>query len=387
MAESDKQEANLKFRLMKVPSDLELTITSKCNLRCKYCFHFSSAGDVQVDLPTAEWLRFFEELGECTVKEVTFSGGEPFIRSDLRELIQGVVANRMRFGFLSNGTLITEDIADFISNTGRCNSIQVSIDGPGPDTHDIFRGTGSFMKALNGLKILLKYKINTAVRVTIHKHNIDYLEKAAELLIDEIGLPGFSTNSASHLGLCRQNEDMVQLTPEDFTKAMHVLDKLNRKYHGAISGLAGPVASAAMWSEMVQAKKQGLNALPGCGYLRACNGVFSRLGVRADGIIIPCTQLPHIELGRINQDSLREIWLNHPELKRLRERQIIPLSEFDFCKDCEYTNFCRGGCPALAYTLTGSDGFPSPEICLKRFLELGGKVPEMKSEYNGCRTC
>ncbi len=49
------------------------------------------------DLPAAEWLRFFEELNRCAVTEVTLAGGEPFIREDLREIIGGIVRNRMRF--------------------------------------------------------------------------------------------------------------------------------------------------------------------------------------------------------------------------------------------------------------------------------------------------
>ena len=367
---------NHHLKVMKIPSELELTITSQCNLRCTYCSHFSSAGDVNKDLPTDEWLQFFEELGDCTVQVVTFSGGEPFFRKDIKQLIQGVVDNRMRFAFLSNGTLITEEIAEYIKSTGRCNSIQVSIDGPGPESHDIFRGDGSFAKALNGLKILLKYGIQPEVRVTIHKKNIDKLDEIARLLIEEIGLSGFSTNSASHLGLCRKNEGMVQLTADDFTYAIENLNRLNKKYNGAIAGLAGPVALGKFWGEIENAIAEGKDGSPGCGYLTSCNGVFKQLGVRSDGIIVPCTQINHIELGRINKDSLRDLWQNHPELKRLRQRQNIPLTEFEYCKDCKYVQFCRGGCPALAYTLTGSDELPSPDMCYKRFLELGGSLPK-----------
>ena len=35
---------------------------------------------------------------------------------------------------------------------------------------------------------------------------------------------------------------------------------------------------------------------------------MTKLGVRADGVITPCAQLPGIELGRINRDRLAEIW-------------------------------------------------------------------------------
>ena len=172
------------------------------------------------DLPTGEWLKFFEELRDCSVLEVCILGGEPFIREDFRELIQGVVRNRMRFSILTNGTLITDDMAAFLASTGRCNSIQVSIDGSMPITHDSFRGEGSFRRAVEGLKLLLKHQIPASVRVTIHRQNVRDLEEVSKLLLEDVGLPGFSTNSAGYLGLCRKNTQEVQLTVEERCLAM-----------------------------------------------------------------------------------------------------------------------------------------------------------------------
>jgi SynChlorMet cassette radical SAM/SPASM protein ScmE len=107
---------------------------------------------------------------------------------------------------------------------------------------------------------------------------------------------------------------------------------------------------------------------------------MTKMGVRADGVMVPCTQLSHINLGRINQDPLREVWQHHPELTRLRERQQIPLGEFEFCRDCAYIPFCTGNCPALAYNLLGEENHPSPDACLQRFLEAGGRLPGEGSE-------
>ncbi len=115
--------------------------------------------------------------------------------------------------------------------------------------------------------------------------------------------------------------------------------------------------------------------MPGRGYLAACGGVMSNMAVRADGIMVPCIQMSHIALGRINKDDLREIWLDHPELIILRERRNIPLSDFEFCRGCEYIPYCTGSCPALAYTILGEENHPSPDACLKQFLEKGGRLP------------
>jgi SynChlorMet cassette radical SAM/SPASM protein ScmE len=363
------------MNVMRTPKSVDIEITSRCNLRCKYCSHFTSAGDVNHDLPKEEWLRFFEELNRCSVMNVCLSGGEPFYRKDLKELIEGIVHNRMRFNILSNGTLITDDIVSFLASTRRCDSVQVSIDGSVPITHDAFRGDGTFLKAIEGIKFLRKHHVPVTVRVTIHRQNVRDLESVAKLLLEDIGLPGFSTNSASHMGLCRKNAEQVELTTEERILAMETLLKLTKKYNGRISAQAGPLAEARNWVEMEQARREGKDRLPGRGYLTACGGTMNKIAVRADGVTVPCCQIPHIELGRINKDDLKDVWQNHPELNRLRDRRNIPLGDFGFCNGCDYINYCTGSCPALAYTIFGKENNPSPDACLRRFLEEGGRLP------------
>lgn len=377
LVRSDRKTMANEF--MKTPRSLDIAITNRCNLRCKYCSHFSSAGDVGRDLPIEEWLRFFEELNRCAVMNVCLQGGEPFYREDLPDIIEGIVRNRMRFSILSNGTLISEDIAAFLGSTGRCDGVQVSIDGSISITHDAFRGAGSFSKAIQGIRNLQKHDAPVSVRVTIHRNNVRDLDSIAELLIEEIGLAGFSTNSASHMGLCRQNAEQVQMTTEERSLAMDTLKRLNEKYDGHISATAGPLAEARSWMKIKDARETEGEDFPQGGYLTGCGCPFESIAVRADGFLVPCIQMSHIELGRINKDDLQDIWLNHSELRRLRERKSVPLSEFEFCQGCDYINFCTGNCPALAYLMLGTDHHPSPDACLKRFLEAGGKLPNLNS--------
>ena len=363
------------MKVMATPRSVELAITSDCNLRCRYCSHFSSASEVTRDLPAEVWLAFFEELKACAVMQVTLSGGEPFCRADLKELIEGIVLNRMRYNILSNGTLITDHMATFLASSGRCDGVQISIDGPVPAIHDAFRGEGNFQKALAGIRFLQTHNVNVDVRVTIHRENVYKLREIARFLLEDLGLSGFSTNSASYLGLCQHNSKQIQLTVTERSFAMETLQKLNKKYNGRISASAGPLAECESWFAMEQACQGKGEYISGGGFLTGCGGPMSSLAVRADGVLIPCGQLPHLDLGRINTDDLKNVWQNHPTLKRLRERCRISLSDFDFCKGCDYVNFCTGNCPALAYNILGDENHPSPDACLRRFLEKGGQLP------------
>ncbi|WP_197525929.1 SynChlorMet cassette radical SAM/SPASM protein ScmE [Methanocella paludicola] len=365
---------------MRSPRSVDIEITGKCNLRCLYCSHFTSASDISNDLPKEEWLEFFKGLNRCSVMDVTLSGGEPFCRSDIREIIEGIILNRMRFSILTNGTLITDELAAFLSSTRRCKTVQVSIDGSIPSTHDVFRGEGNFMRAMEGVKLLRAHDVPVSIRVTIHRGNVGDLDNIAKLLLEDLGLPEFSTNAASYMGLCRKNKKQVQLTADEYMLAMESLLRLNKKYDGRISASAGPLSDARRWAGMEEALSKGERSIPDRGYLTGCNGPLEKFAVRPDGVIVPCLQLSHMELGHINRDSLLEIWQHHPKLTMLRERHTIPLSQFEFCNRCKYIPYCTGNCPALAYTLTGEVNHPSPEGCLRRFIEEGGRVADIYND-------
>lgn len=360
--------------VMRTPRSVDVEITSRCNLRCRYCYFFDNPAVEYHDLPPGEWLQFFDELGRCAVMNVCLAGGEPFIREDLPTLLESIVRNRMRFSILSNGTLIDDGIAAFIASTGRCDSVQVSVDGSGPETHDACRGKDSFAGAIRGIRTLQRHGLPVTVRVTIHRHNVCDLENIARLLLENLGLQGFSTNAAGYLGLCRQNAGEVLLTIQERQTAMETLARLSVKYNGRISAMAGPLAEVRHWRLMREARKQGDPPFSNGGYLTGCGCPTNKIAVRADGVIVPCSMLAHMELGQINRDLLAELWQHSPALNHLRQRHTIPLTDFDFCAGCPYIPYCTGNCPGLAYSLTGQVDHPSSDACLRRFLEDGGKL-------------
>ncbi len=213
------------------------------------------------------------------------------------------------------------------------------------------------------------------MRVTIHRHNAHDLEPTARFLLEELSLDSFGANAAGYLGSCRHDVEEVVLTTEERQVAMDKLLRLVATYDGRISAQAGPLADARFFRRMEDAREQGAPAFPNGGRLAACGCPSSKIAVRADGAIIPCSMLAHIELGHINRDPLREVWLHRPELNALRRRSRIPLTDFDFCDGCPYIPYCTGNCPGLAYSLTGQADHPRPDACLWRFLQDGGRIP------------
>ena len=354
------------IKVMRTPRTVDLELTSRCNLRCKYCYYMNNEGVDYHDLPTQRWLDFFDELGRASVMSVCLSGGEALMRPDLFELIDGVVRNRMRFELLSNGRLVTREVAQRLKATGRCKQIQISLDGSCAEVHESMRGKGSFAPALNAIKLLHEEGLPLTVRTTVHARNVDDLPAVARLLLEEIGLPGFSTNAISSLGTNAKYGDALFLSPAQRLCAMHVLAGLDEKYEGRIEASAGPLAEWHMFHAM-EAQRRDHDQMNRRGHLMGCGCIFSRVAVRADGGYIPCVMLPQTVLGYIGEDKLEDVWQKSVEFNALRQRITISLDTFERCHACDYKDYCTGNCAGNAYSVHGDANYPGDDGCLKLF--------------------
>ncbi|MBN1967512.1 MAG: SynChlorMet cassette radical SAM/SPASM protein ScmE [Anaerolineae bacterium] len=353
------------------PREVDLSLTGRCNLKCQYCF-FADEMAAHGDLPRERWLAFFAEMGELGVQRVTLSGGEVFTRRDLFELIDGIIANRMRYSILTNGTLITPDTIAQFAVGKRClrlDAIQVSIDGSTAEVHDKSRPPHSFDRAVRGLRLLIEHGFPITVRVTINRHNVDDLERIAAFLLDELGLPGFSTNEAQPMGSARCYGEGIMLTPQERQRAMATLLRLADRYGNRISAQAGPLSRARMFDEIEARLARGETGQPGRGTLCSCGGVFSKMAVLHDGTMVPCNMLPMLTMGIIGVNPLKEVWQRHPSINVVRQRQQIPLRSLPGCADCDYAGFCTGGCPATVMAQTGQLNAIDPMTCYRHYLD------------------
>jgi len=321
----------------------------------------------RTDLSTLQWLDVFESLGKLGVMNVILTGGEPFSRPDFFELVDGVVANRMRYSILSNGTLINGNtLAEF--NQGkrrqRLDSIQISIDGSSPDVHDHSR-PDSYSRALRGLKLLKDAGFPMTVRVTINRFNYRDLENIAHLLLEDIGLSGFSTNEAYPCGATNRYENEIMLNPIQRRDVMNTLTRLNSMFQGRISANAGPLVLSREESIIHEAQANGAKVLPGRGHLTACGGVFEKLAILHDGTIVPCHVISDLNLGNILTDDIKEIWQSHPLLHALRLRANISLGTITPCSTCAYKGYCTGGCPGGALFLNHDFNTRNPMDCYR----------------------
>lgn len=342
--------------VMSAPRQVEIQLTGRCNLSCRYCFYADSMKKVKTEVTTDRWLDFFYEMGSLGVQRVTLSGGEVFVRPDFFTLLDGVIANRMRYQLLTNGTLITPKVIRALSEGKRrlrMDSVQVSIDGSCKEIHDQSRPPASFSRAIRGLRLLKEAGFPVTVRVTLNHHNIDDLDNIARLLLVDIGLDGFSTNGAEAMGSARCYGQSIMLTKEDKLRAMKSLTRLNEEYRGRISAAAGPLAEARMFTDLEERIARGEKGIQNRGWMNSCGGVFSKMAVLHDGTMVPCNMLPTLVMGVIGMHPLQDAWLKSPAINAVRQRRNIPITALSSCSECRYAGFCNGGCPASVMAETG----------------------------------
>jgi len=140
------------------PLMLVWNITGKCDLRCKHCYQ--DAGVLSKGLPEEltreEKIKVMEEIIKSNIPTFAFAGGEPLIDSTFWELAEIGKKGGLYMSINTNGTLITEEVAEKLKDIGFAY-YGVSLDGSSAEVHDNFRGVkGCFEKTLKGIKNLIK---------------------------------------------------------------------------------------------------------------------------------------------------------------------------------------------------------------------------------------
>jgi len=141
------------------PLLVNLEITKRCNLRCIHCDIRKTPETyndiINKEFSTSEVKEIIDSLKSLGTKYISISGGEPFLRKDIFELIDYIKNAGMGLHISTNGLLITEEVAKRINDSG-LNTVSISLDAASPELHDEIRGVkGSFEKAVEAIKILV----------------------------------------------------------------------------------------------------------------------------------------------------------------------------------------------------------------------------------------
>lgn len=141
-----------------------VVVNNRCNLNCKYCFG-DYAKRKTPDYTTGELKILINQLYQKGTRYLIIHGGETLLREDIGEIVKHIKSKGIYCCLITNGILVPQKI-DAIRNV---DNITVSLDGR-RENHDENRGKGSFDKALEAIKLVIRENIPLRVSATITSH-------------------------------------------------------------------------------------------------------------------------------------------------------------------------------------------------------------------------
>ena len=136
---------------------------TRCNIECRHCFNNSGPRETSFGLMTLDAVsRAIAAAAARGVREIYFTGGEPFLHPQLLEMLACALTIAPTT-VLTNGMLISDRIADTVAalaiETRYSLEVRVSLDGYTEEMNDAIRGRGVFRLALAGAVRLARRKL------------------------------------------------------------------------------------------------------------------------------------------------------------------------------------------------------------------------------------
>ena len=342
----------LKFTGRPFPLEaISLELTHRCICRCRMCNIWQIPNSVS-DLPLSTWTKLLSSPELCNLRELDITGGEPFLRSDLNELLNWICRAKPEqfpqlktLAITTNGILtdrileITSALAGPLRASGIDLVLACGMDAVGELHDDIRQLKGAWDKlnsTLLGLKQVREKHANLilGIKTTIIPANVQELERIASFAREHdlftIISPCIIT--ANRFGNVALKEELK------FSAAD--LQAISRFY-------AGPLFA---WSIHRQSM---LNSLKTGTVKKPCSAGFNTVFVRHTGEVFPCPLLSDA-LGNVKDSRLEQLLAN-PLATRFRKK----IGTFPECKVCT-----EPGLERIAWPFEGT-------ACLRRLARSG----------------
>ena len=328
--------------------------TPTCNLACSHCYA-AFAGEQKV-LNTEQALAVIDDLAAFGAPVILFSGGEPFTRPDIRTLAAHAKAKGIRVTFSTNGTLIDDELADWIRDLGVAY-VGISIDGT-EAIHDAFRRKpGAYQASLAAIRRLRDRNVKVGLRVTMTRDNVRSIPAIFELMRTE-NVPRICLYHLVYTGRGKE----IAATDLDHAEARAALETIlaeSKKCFDAgfpveVLTVDNHCDGIALYLRM---KAEGHpNADKALELLTLNGGNSSGQGIGCiswDGTVYPDQFWRNRPVGNVLERPFSEIWGNPAPgslLDLMRRKKELVKGR---CRACKWLDLCGGNFRARGEAVTG----------------------------------
>jgi MoaA/NifB/PqqE/SkfB family radical SAM enzyme len=192
-----------------------VSITGLCNFKCVHCY--ASAGGLDgSSFAINEIDSILKELVSRGVLTVFIGGGEPLMHSRVHDVVAAANNAGLHPSLTTNGSLITSDIVHRLAAAGMRHNLYVSLEASNELVNDRIRGSGSFRKAVKGIKTLSHAGlIDFAITMVLSRLNIGEAVNTARLAMD-LGARFFNLVKVTRDGRGDANWSELGVTRDEF---------------------------------------------------------------------------------------------------------------------------------------------------------------------------
>ena len=342
--------------------------TRACQLVCQHCRADSQDQPHALQLTTGEGKRLLDDIASFGAPSpmVVISGGDPFEREDLNELLAYGTEQGLSMSLAPSVTPKATRARFAAASAAGAKAVSISLDGASAATHDGFRGIeGVFDATLPVCRDIVDLGLRLQVNTTVTAGNVDELP---DLLRHVLDLDAFLW-SVFLLVPTGRGETLEALSADEVEDVLHWL--VDVSHHLAVKTTEAPhfrrvVLQRRRAGASDPASTFGLGPIyrrlrAALDALLAERSLPTRvprppLGINAGrgfvfidhiGLVYPSGFLP-IPGGSLRERSLAEIYREAPLFQQLRD----PTQLGGRCGRCEYRKVC-GGSRSRAYGVTG----------------------------------
>lgn len=309
------------------PLNINVEITTRCNLACSFCTHLSLKADQIGDIPFEEYSRVIREGEVFGLPTVNINGlGEPLLRKDIAEFIRYAKDHGvLDVMFHTNGTIMNEKLADSLIDAG-LDRIIFSVDSPDKATYESMRILNSSYEAS------LKNESTVLRGVSWEKTVNNVLTFLSARNRRALSHPIVRTTMVATDKTVHQVPDLLKLwqphvdhiTVQDLTWRTKLLEEgyWENKETSALPANFDAIREAAV--------KRGIRFV--------CPSLYQSTYQFYGGSLIPCgnpNARTHLIMGRWDRQTIHEIWVGK-EYNELRElHNAGKWHEHPICRDCD----------------------------------------------------
>jgi len=167
------KEIGKKYAQNRKPFNIMFELTHRCNFNCIYCYLGKTKNSNKKELTLLQIKRILEQLKEAGVYNIGFTGGEPFTRPDIFDILEYARGLGFSFGILTNGYPIDRETIERIKKI--CpNNIEITFHAMNEKIFDRITGVrGSYKRVKNAVELLFESRLPLGLKTSAMKINKD----------------------------------------------------------------------------------------------------------------------------------------------------------------------------------------------------------------------